>query len=51
MKNKPQLAMELIKALTPAEKKVVYKKIYEELDYKLNDFLEAGSTAPCWLDS
>jgi len=51
MKSKPQLAIELIKLLTPAEKKVIYKKLHEELNCKLTDFLDAGSTAPCWLDS
>lgn len=51
MKDKPLEAMELIRALTTAEKKIIYEKLYEELNCKLTDLLAAGSSAPCWLDS
>ncbi|WP_176237446.1 hypothetical protein [Candidatus Hakubella thermalkaliphila] len=51
MKDKPQQAMELIKALTASEKKLIYNKLHEELNYKLIDLLDAGCLTPSWLDS
>ncbi|MBS3900821.1 MAG: hypothetical protein KGZ54_02190 [Dethiobacter sp.] len=51
MKDKPQEAVELIKEMTTAEKKLVYEKLHKELNDKLADLLDAGSLTPAWLDS
>jgi len=43
--------MALIRSLLVVEKEAVYKKLYEELNSKLSDLLDAGSLTPAWLDS
>lgn len=41
----------LINTLTPDEKKLIYKKINEELNGRLLDFIDTTITAPRWMDS
>lgn len=41
----------LINTLTPDEKKLIYKKINEELNGRLLDFIDTTTTAPRWMDS
>lgn len=40
MKSNVQKVMELIDTLTPDEKKIIYKKMNEEINGKLLDFLD-----------
>ncbi len=41
MASKVQKVMELIETLTPDEKKLIYKKMNDEINGKLLDFLNA----------
>jgi hypothetical protein len=40
MESNVQKVMDLIDTLTPNEKKIIYKKMYDEINNKLLDFLD-----------